>query len=91
MPNNNDCDPLERDSPYDDPIGKRCTSRFCVCLYMILPLLGVFLITPPWPRIYTIIMIVVIIPYAIWNMRVSEKRLKQLSEKAIREYFTSKQ
>lgn len=86
MPNKNDWDHIASNNIYEDKIVKRCTSRICVCLYMILPLLGVFLIEPPIPRICTIIMIVLVIPYIIWNMHVSEKRQQQLLEKLVSEY-----
>ncbi len=82
-------DNIYDDNIYDDKILKNYISRISICLYMILPLLGVFLIVPPFSRIYIIIMIVVVIAFTIWNINALEKRTKQLLEEQVKEYYKS--
>lgn len=74
---------------YDDKILNNYSSRIGICLYMILPLLGVFLIVPPFSRTYTIIMIVVVLAFTIWNMHALQKHEKQLLEEQVKEYYKS--
>lgn len=74
---------------YDNKLLNIYASRISICLYMILPLLGVFLIAPPFSRTYTIIMIVVVVVFTIWNMHTLQKHEKQLLEEQVKEYYKS--